>query len=283
MLKRLAILGVLLACLPVYGQEKTSKPQSDQKNCEHVKQSAPDSSSVSIINSVNQQTAQGKRDDTDNQPDTYLHHLILPETLASIGLLIVGIIGTYIALGTLKNIERQTKSGETAANAAFQNAQAVINAERPWLLVVIKPMKGPMGGFNVHVRNKGRSPAMITAAYIGCTAVKEMSALPEKAPYSIGSLIQDRIIVPDGAVRITWFDAKMFENILKDSYPRFYGEKRIFVFGKVLYRDLANPDKSVIHETRWVGLYQPPVGDEGGNSIFHMQGIGVPDEYDRYT
>ena len=124
MLKCLAILGLLLTCLPVYGQEETPKPHADQKESERVKQSAPDSPSVSIINSVNQHAPQGKRDDTNNQSDTYLRHLILPETLASIGLLIVGIIGTHIAIGTLKSIERQTASSETAANAAFQNAHS---------------------------------------------------------------------------------------------------------------------------------------------------------------
>jgi hypothetical protein len=282
MLKRLAILGLLFTCLPVYGQEKTPKPQGDQKQPERVKQSAPNSPSVSVINSVDQQASNGKRDDTHNQPDTYLHHLILPETIANVGLFIVGVVGAFLALGTLKNIERQTKAGEIAANAALLNAQAVINAERPWLLITIKPRMGPMGGFTVHARNKGRTPAMITAAHIGFISVKKVSDLPDIPPYGTGRLVQDRIIIPGSAARIIWFDGGTVSRSLGENYPRFTWEGEIYVFGTILYRDLADPSLTSIHETRWIGRYFSPVG-ESGDSIFRIEGIGVADEYDRYT
>jgi hypothetical protein len=41
-------------------------------------------------------------------------------------LFIVGVVGTGIALGTLENIERQTKAGETGANAARDGAEAAL-------------------------------------------------------------------------------------------------------------------------------------------------------------
>ncbi len=183
---------------------------------------------------------------------------------------------------TLIYLVIQTNAARNAAEAALLNAQAVINAERPWLLVAVKSMIGPMGGFSVHARNKGRTPALITAAHIGCVAVKDISALPEKAPYGPGNLMQNKIVIPSGAVRIIWFDDRMLQRMLKEDFPTFPWDGRVFVFGRVLYRDLANPDPSVIHETRWIGLYEGPVGDEG-NSIFRIEGIGIPDEYDRHT
>jgi hypothetical protein len=118
---------------------------------------------------------------------------------------------------------------------------------------------------------------------MGCVAVKNVSELPPKAVFPIANPIQDKIIIPGGAAHVIWFDQRLLKAVLKGSLPQFSWDGQIFVFGKVLYRDLANPDKTVMHETRWIGLYQPPVGDEGGNSIFRVEGIGVSDEYDRYT
>ena len=124
---------------------------------------------------------------------------------------------------------------------------------------------------------------MITEARIGCAAVKNISELPSKAAYPITNPVQNKIVIPGGAAHIAWFDTRLFKAVLKDNLPQFSWDGQIFVFGKVLYRDLANPDKTAIHETRWIGLYQSPVGDEGGNSIFRIDGIGISDEYDRYT
>ncbi len=94
-------------------------------------------------------------------------------------------------------------AAQNSADAARLNAQAVINAERPWLLVVIKPVMGPMGGFNVHIRNRGRTPAMITTAHWGCAAVKEVTDLPKEPVYWPRKLVQDRIVMPDGAAKIS--------------------------------------------------------------------------------
>jgi hypothetical protein len=192
-------------------------------------------------------------------------------------------ITAWAIILTLIAIAEQTAQTRVAAEAALLNAKAVINAERPWIMVSVKSPPGPMGGFTVYARNKGRTPAMVTEARIGCVAVKNVSELPPKAVFPIANPIQNKIIIPGGAAHVIWFDQRLFKAVLKDSLPQFSWDGQIFVFGKVLYRDLANPDKTVIHETRWIGLYQPPVGDEGGNSIFRVEGIGISDEYDRYT
>ena len=66
----------------------------------------------------------------------------------------------------------------------------------------------------------------------------------------------------------------IFQHILRD------GE--VFVFGRISYRDLLDKATNEEHETRWIGVYQRPVGDEG-NRIFRIEGIGVSHEYDRHT
>jgi hypothetical protein len=170
---------------------------------------------------------------------------------------------------------------QQAANAALLNAQAVINAERPWLLVLIEPNSGPMGGFTIHVKNKGRTPAVATAVHMGCVAVEGTSALPKVPSYGPGRLLQDRIVVADDAAWVIWFDRRMLMGFLGADFDRALAKKlQIFVFVAVFYRDLLNPSASLPHETRWVCLFE--LNDEG-DAIHDIEGIGVPSEYGRYT
>jgi hypothetical protein len=73
-------------------------------------------------------------------------------------------ITAWAIILTLIVIAEQTSQTRVAAEAALLNAKAVINAERPWIMVSVKSPPGPMGGFTVYARNKGRTPAMVTEA-----------------------------------------------------------------------------------------------------------------------
>jgi hypothetical protein len=283
MLKWLVISGLIVfGLLPIYGQKESSKPSSEQKVNEAIEKKEPEAIAVSVVNSVSQQTSQGKGDQSENHSDSYLHHLLLPETLANIGLFIVGAFGIRVALRTLKNIERQTKAGEDAAKSALLSAQAVINAERPWLLVVIESVEGPMGGFNLFVKNKGRTPAMISTAFIGCARIEDISYLPKEPPYGPGSIVYDLIVIPDEKPLILWFDGRILNRMLGENVQLQPWEGQTFVFGKIIYRDLADPTPERTHETRWIALYYGPTENDS-DSISQIEGIGAPEEYAKYT
>ena len=64
----------------------------------------------------------------------------------------VGVATAYIAIKTLRDIKKQTKNTEIAALAALRNAEAVINAERSWIMVELERVPG-MGG----IRTRGDS------------------------------------------------------------------------------------------------------------------------------
>jgi hypothetical protein len=191
-------------------------------------------------------------------------------------------ITTWAIIATGVVIGWQSFQTKKAAQAALLNAQAVINSERPWIMVTVEEVVGPSGGFNLYMTNKGRTPAMVTGAYIGCVVVKDLSALPNKAPYGPGSMAKDRIVLAGEKLPITWFDGSTLKKIVGKGFPSAPWDGDIFVFGKVAYRDLLSPSSRSAHETRWIGLYQLPTG-ESSDSIFSFQGIGVPDEYDRYS
>jgi hypothetical protein len=192
-------------------------------------------------------------------------------------------VTTWAIIGTGFVIAWQSNETRKAAEAALLNAQAVINAERPWMLVSVKPSQGQMGGFDVRVRNRGRTPAIVIEARMGCVAAKSVSDLSLPAVFPIDNPVKNKVVIPGSTAHIMRFDESLFKAILKDKLPRSRSARQIFVHGKVLYCSLANPNKSVVHETRWICEYQFPSEDDEGNSLFRVEGIGVSDEYDRYS
>ncbi len=88
---------------------------------------------------------------------------------ANLLLVAVGIGGIIVACLTLRKIERQTKAGENAAQAAFLSAQAVVNSERAWLDIECTHVcleKSPTL-YRILVNNHGKSPAFVTKLVVG--------------------------------------------------------------------------------------------------------------------
>ncbi len=52
-------------------------------------------------------------------------------------LVVVGAIAAWIAVRTLRDIKKQTRNTAIAAEAAEKNAEAVVNAERAWIMTTI--------------------------------------------------------------------------------------------------------------------------------------------------
>ncbi len=68
-----------------------------------------------------------------------------------------------------------------AANAALLNAEAVINAERPWVVVFYHSWKD--GTFGFSAANKGRTPANIISFAVGYTCLSNAKQLPPEPEY----------------------------------------------------------------------------------------------------
>ncbi len=78
-------------------------------------------------------------------------------------LALLGYAGIMMALSLLKKIERQTKYVETAATAAREtaeaallNTQAILHAERPWVLITVAPSPSLENGFTLIATNLWR-------------------------------------------------------------------------------------------------------------------------------
>jgi len=187
---------------------------------------------------------------------------------ANLVLVILGYAGILLAISTLKKIERQTKVGEAAAEAAAESAQAallhaqaMIHAERPWLLVTVEPSRSIENGFTVMATNRGRSPARIIAMAEQVRIAIDEAHLPDTPEYKSGEPGAPRvpvILLPGESTGIKSFcrdDLKGLCNS-EETFKRIKDwEEKVYLYGKLVYRDLIAPPDEQIHETAWCCWY----------------------------
>lgn len=183
-------------------------------------------------------------------------------------LAIVGYAGIMLAVSTLKKIERHTSAVEAAAAAAVDathasslQAQAIVNAERPWLLIGVEPTPGIDNSFNITATNRGRSPATIVSTLDQVIFAFDETHLPAfpafKAAESAvpfvpvillpGEFITIKTIKREDARALCASDEK-FKQIEN-------WDERIYLCGKVRYNDLVTPAGKPTHESNWCCWY----------------------------
>jgi hypothetical protein len=190
-------------------------------------------------------------------------------------LVVVGGLGVFFAIKTLRTIERQARSmryqtthlknavvaareqakaAKTSADAALLNAQAVLNSERAWLFTEIN--RGEMldgSGINMVVKNSGRTPARVLAIRHNSIIIPSTGELPETPDYGPAAQFETVVVLlPEGHLSVEQIELNpiMWRSIdpgIDD------GPKRVFVYGIVEYRDVFSG--SSIHETRFCYRY----------------------------
>jgi hypothetical protein len=200
---------------------------------------------------------------------------VLPWTLheqiawgANLVLVLLGYAGIMMAVSLLKKIDRQTGYAEvaaeaaaTSAQAALLNAQAFIQAERPWILITVEPSRSTENSFSVVATNRGRTPARIIETMEQTMIAVKESHLPIPPEYDN----QERsttpapiILLPGEFTTIGTFCRNDVKGLC-DSEERFKRietwEEKIYLYGQVLYRDLIAPADSQARETNWCCWY----------------------------
>ena len=199
----------------------------------------------------------------------------LPETLrdritwgAVLVLILLGYAGVLLGLSTLKKIERQTGYAEQAAQAAAESAQAallqaeaMVRAERPWVLVSFEPSRKVENGFIVIATNRGRSPARIVEIVDETRIAAEEADLPEVPRYAeekADSPAVPIVLLPGEFTALKSFGRGDVKELCatEDQLRRVENwEERVFLYGKVVYRDLTAPANRAAHETAWCFRY----------------------------
>ena len=185
---------------------------------------------------------------------------------AGVLLAIEGLSGIMMALSVLKRIERQTISAGTAAaaaavsaQAALLNAQAIIDSERPWLLITVEPSPGMENSFAVMATNRGRTPATIVATAEGMEFAIDEAHLPASPEYGEARPPRVPIILLSGeSTPIESFSRDGWRRIC-ESEERFTRvanwEEKAYIYGKVVYKDWISPSDKQLHETTWCCWY----------------------------
>jgi hypothetical protein len=195
--------------------------------------------------------------------------------------LLLAFVG-YAGVFVLRKIERNTRAietmagtaGETAsyavsvatvasetAQAALAHAQAILNAERPWILVTAEPSRGVESSFEITATNRGKSPATITSALDQVLfAIDEahLPGVPEFKPVESGARFVPIILLPGEAATLKTFRREDARDLC-GSDEKFASieswSERLYLCGKVAYTDLIAPAGKQAHETNWCCWY----------------------------
>jgi hypothetical protein len=208
---------------------------------------------------------------------------------ANLVLAILGYVGIILAISLLKKIDRQTKYAETAADAAVAtaqsallNVQSVIQSERPWILITVEPSLGVENSFTIMATNRGRTPARIietTGRIKIAIDERHLSGTPEYKKEKPGAPLAPIILLPGESTAIRPFCRDDVRGLC-DSEERFKRietwEEKIYLYGRIIYRDLIAPPDHQIHETNWCCWYIH--GRQNSGLV-----IAGPPEYNSHT
>ena len=187
---------------------------------------------------------------------------------ADIVLVILGYLGVLLGLKVLNNIQRQTEFGVSAAqaalqcaNAALESSQAIVDSGRPWIVVTVEPLLTIEHGFKVMATNRGRTPARILAKADCVKIAQDETKLPETPDYDSGKSatpFEPIILLPGESAGIRPFRRSDVRShcASEDQLKRLEKwEEKLFVYGRVIYRDLISPLDQPNHETDWCCWY----------------------------
>ena len=185
---------------------------------------------------------------------------------ACVVLAVEGLAAIWLALSALRKIERQTLCAEGAAaaaaagaQAALLNAQAIIDSERPWLLIAVEPSQRVENSFTVVATNRGRTPAMIVATAERIKIVIDETHLPAIPEHGEpGAPRVPLILLPGESTPIKSFCREEGKGICEteERFKRVANwEEKAFIYGKIVYRDLIAPGDRQSYETAWCCWY----------------------------
>jgi hypothetical protein len=271
MLKGLAIFAVLLAISPVQ-----LFAQADSQPNAAAKQRQPQTKQMPDCNGVPCEEQQPHVIVTLPAPvpvQWQLHDRILWGAL--LALVFMAYAGVMLAVSTLKKIERHTGATEasvasltaaaTAANetaqAALLHAQSMLKAERPWVLVTAEATRGVESSFDITATNRGRSPATITSALDQVVFASDEAHLPAVPSFKLTdskSRFVPLILLPGESATLKSFTREQAKQLCGSDETFAAVEnwsQRLFLCGKIVYKDLVAPAGKEVHETNWCCWY----------------------------
>ena len=184
----------------------------------------------------------------------------LPQTLvdwAQVSLVVLTALTLAVLCKYTSETIKAVKAAQDNAKAALLNAQAVINAERPWLLVSIKARISDPKAFIVQAYNAGRTPAKLHEGH--CAFEKHpLNFIPTED-------FRDPFLLPAQSLIVSKDSFQIFEispgMLVEQAEREGRGlDPQPYVYGRILYwgvfTDRTAPGAKP-YETRWIFRYEP--------------------------
>ena len=270
MLKRLAVFTIALLLVCVQGYAQTQKAKQGQNS----DQPSPTAPKIAPQQHDSPQHLQGEPTHNVNAEvrvistpakDRYDKSAVW----INFALGIVGFAGIGTALCTLRKIERQIKVAEA-------DTQAMIRAERAWVIVSVKEITS--GEYVFVAKNEGKTPAKIQSVW--CTNLwtpREVElSIPPDDQTSESQLQNPPFLLPPGAERSIWRCKRTDVERMsgggvgeQSRFARGFGAANFY--GRIRYRNVLDADATILHETRWFYLLIPQPGTVPIADPFHPE------------
>ncbi|HTR46382.1 MAG TPA: hypothetical protein VMM16_03210 [Verrucomicrobiae bacterium] len=212
-------------------------------------------------------------------------------SIGTLALAVIGAVTACIAIRTLRYIACQTQTGTVTARAARDNAQAVINSERAWMVglkVDTKFDKPPKQNENAvyfcKITNAGKTPSRILEVGMTFRRTENLHLVPPDpmTTYQKGEIFPfNKIVVPPND-HIPMY-AALFPPLGEGEYSSFRnGKLLLYGYGYVKYLDVFSKDDRDFRETRFCHYYSIPTPNEPLAEGFRPC-IEAPTEYHKAT
>ena len=250
-----------ITCILVVGifitSDQGQQKQTQAKDVQRAGEQAPSNPTLATKSAPAEE-----RRTTYRKTKDYLKRAFGPEYIAAWLLVVAAGIGLRATFRTLSVLRDQTTAARDSAKAARLNAQAIIDSERPWLVVTVEKneMMPGAGNFFFRVTNKGRTPASFVSGDF-CHAFKERpDQLPAPPDYDCPFIAPSRSFLAQGEhfdIQVTLDPSNVGinpMNILKTHYLKSDSaplEKLVF-YGRVVYEDTLSKDT---HKTGWCFVF----------------------------
>ncbi len=184
--------------------------------------------------------------------------------------------GVLVARNSLEVIGEQTKqtarsakatedaaiAAKDGAKAAFLNAQAVIDAERPWLMENIARSNSSDRKWIVSIWNAGNTPAEIVDGYWCLSRISGDFKLPIDHERHL-FLLQNTVIVKADSFKVEGLDMRILQSAAMGGFRESSSDrefKHVYFHGDVEYWDMftdrSSPNAKP-HVTQWCYVYNP--------------------------
>ncbi len=169
----------------------------------------------------------------------------------------------FVGLVTCIVIFIQTIQTKKAAKAALLNAQAVINAERAWIVVSVE--SPAPNQFNFIATNVGRTPANVKSIWSTSIIAKrgEVLQVPLDEKTAESLMNTPSCLIPPTASQIV-FRCNTEDMEKQGAFGRnmtfAQGFSNLWFYGRIVYSDILQPDASPLHETKWLYWHIPVEG-----------------------